>query len=248
MSSGGASGAGAPSTIGSAGGGPASSGPPPAGLLEQWLMHEGSGDTFADSTANANTITASNITWGTGTGVTSPTFNGTTSTAVATQTAITDFDGTLPFSVSVWANVTSIDSQTVVVGTLNPADSYKGWEIEIGSNLAGAPSFYLNDGSFSTVINVYSNTALNPGTVYNVIVTYDGTQTAAGVKFYVDGILSSNTVLSDALSSSTASGIPMYVGSRENVTECFYGSMSNLQIFSGVLTSGQIAAIQTAGP
>ncbi len=103
-------------------------------------MHDGSGTTFADATPNANTITASNITWGTGTGVTSPTFNGTTSFGVAAQIPITDFDGTLPFSISVWINaVGTVESQ--LVGNLNPvlifkAGSFLYWEMEASFSLS----------------------------------------------------------------------------------------------------------------
>lgn len=205
-------------------------------------MHDGSGSTFADATCNDNTITASNITWGSGTGVTSPTFNGSTSTAVATQTAITNFDGTKPFSISVWSNA-SVAAAITLVGTIVPSENYQGWEFGLDGQLI----FYLLNNYPSNYIEVTANDCLTT-TICNYIVTYDGSQTAAGVSLYIDGALESPTTLADSLSATTASGVPIHVGSRSDGTNAYSGSMSNLQIFPGVFSSGQIAAIQTAGP
>lgn len=216
------------------------------GLPEQWLMHDGSGTTFADATPNANTITASNITWGTGTGITSPAFNGSTSTAVAAQTAITNFDGTKPFSVSVWINTPNSLPTMTFVSTLVTASNYQGWEF--GTDPLGRPLLYLIGNFPSDYININGQVAIVPNASTNLIITYDGSQHAAGVTFYTNGEADPVTITTDTLTTSTASGIPIQVGSRADGTDPYVGSMSNLQIFSGVLSSGQIAAIQTAGP
>jgi hypothetical protein len=220
------------------------------GLPEQWLMHDGSGQAFVDATANDNTITTSNITWGTGTGVTSPTFNGVNSTGVSTQVPITDFDGTKAFSVSLWINPDT-GADPALVSTLNPASNFTGWELGLsgGGALTNGIEFFLVNTYPSNAIQVAIGSTIAVGVIFNLIVTYDGSQTAAGISGYINGVLQSDiTVTADSLSASSASGLPLHVGSRADGSVPYNGSMSNLQIFSGVLTSGQITAIQTAGP
>jgi hypothetical protein len=228
------------------GGVPGTGGGPVLGLPEQWLMHDGSGSTFADATANANTITASNITWGTGMGVPSPIFNGTNSSAVAAQTAITDFDGTKPFSVSIWVNPAANGS--TFVGNLLPSSSnFTGWELGLQDSV-GQITFFLINSYPGNYIIVQTLTSVTFGTPQNVILTYDGSQHVSGVTIYISGIAQPFGTTNDTFTGSSASGAPITVGNRVDGSTPYTGSMSNLQIFSGVLSTGQIAAIQTAGP
>jgi Concanavalin A-like lectin/glucanases superfamily len=217
------------------------------GLPEQWLMHDGSGQAFADATPNDNTITTTDITWGTGNGVTSPTFNGSTSTGVAAQVPITNFDGTQPFSVSIWINSALTNPEEALISTLNPASNFQGWELTTTG--LTSPTFLLVNTFPSNALEVVSVAGLLASETTNVIVTYSAaTKTASDVSFYINGVLSPNQSLENSFSASSASGLPIHVGSRSDGSVPYGGSMSNLQIFSGVLTSGQIAAIQTAGP
>jgi Concanavalin A-like lectin/glucanases superfamily len=219
------------------------------GLPEQWLMHDGSpSTTFADATANNNTLTGTSITWGTGTHNPSPTFNGTTTTAVAAQTAITNFDGTAPFSISLWVNSGFANSQETLVSTLNPASNFQGWELAAGAPGNNVPIFFLVNDFPSNAIEVTSGGVIPLNTTTNVIVTYDGSGHGSGVAMFINGTPVSTVIDTDALSASTAGGLPLHVGTRADGSVPYGGSMSNLQIFSGVITSGQIAAIQTVGP
>ena len=218
------------------------------GLPEQWLMHDGAGQSFADTTPNDNTITTTDITWGTGTGVTSPTLNGTTSTGVAEQVPITNFDGTKPFSVSIWINTATIPAEETLAGTIaSPGSNFQGWGFAIEPSGAMAV-FLINDFPNNFLEVESASTPIPANTPTNLIFTYDGSQSATGIKCYVGGVLTASEVVNDDLTSSTASGLPLYVGSRTGLNEFFGGSMSNLQILPGILTSAQIAAIQTAGP
>jgi hypothetical protein len=220
-----------------------------SGLPEQWLMHDGSGLTFADATPNGNTITCPSIAWGTGTHNPSPTFDGTTSnTCTAAQTAITNFTGTAPFSVSVWINVASIPTEETFLGNVGPSSSnFPGWGMAIEPS--GALAFFLINSDPSSFLQVESSSdPISANTTTNLIVTYDGSGSTSGVQTFIGGTQTTMNIVANTLSGSTASGLPLQVGGSNNLSEFFTGSMSNLQIFSGVLTSGQITAIQTAGP
>jgi Concanavalin A-like lectin/glucanases superfamily len=216
------------------------------GLPEQWLMHDGSGQAFADATPNDNTITTTDITWGTGTGVTSPSFNGSTSTGVAAQTAITNFDGTQPFWISIWVNTASSGTQ-ILAGTINSANSL-GWAAFTSGFNVGLEIVNTAGG---TSLNAVSTTPISSGTTTNIIIAYDGSESSSGISAWINGT-SVSMPPGGTFSSSAASGLPLTVGSLGSAGGDFYsGSMSNLQIFSGTPGTGgnpTIAAIQTAGP
>jgi Concanavalin A-like lectin/glucanases superfamily len=218
------------------------------GLPEHWPMHDGSGDTFADATPNDNTITAKGITWGTGTGVTSPTFNGSTSTGVAAQAPITDFDGTTPFSVSLWVNTSSVAAQ-ILVGTCVNSSNLLGWCVYTDDTNA---SFLIANNVNTNVINVnVDHVTPLPSSTTNLIVTYDGSMSAQGVAIYFNGVPQAINIISNTLTASAASGVPLQVGSSADSTgkiDFFAGSMSNLKIVGHVFSTDEIAAIQVAGP
>jgi Concanavalin A-like lectin/glucanases superfamily len=137
----------------------------------------------------------------------------------------------------------------VVAGTINTASNFMGWEIDQQAT-SGVPAFLLvNNFTSGNALEVLGSTGIGPGTPVNVIWTYSAaTKTASDVTLFLNGTASGTTTGVSGLTASTASGLPLHVGSRADGSVPYDGSMSNLQIFSGVLTSGQIAAIQTAGP
>jgi hypothetical protein len=209
-------------------------------------MNEGSGDSFFALAPNNNTITASNITWGTGIGVTSPIFGGTNSSGIAANDTLTNFDGTKPFSVSLWVNPASLAAESAFVSTLQLSSGAIGWEVYFGGG--GAPGFFLINDFPSNAIDVTVPGPLVVGTTTNIVWTYDGSQRAPGVSIYVDGVLGVPTVTTDTLSASTANGQPLLVGARLDGSTPFDGSMGDLQIFGTALTQAQVNAIVLAGP
>jgi hypothetical protein len=211
----------------------------------RWKMNEGSGLTFISSPTGDN-ITASNISWGTAIGVTSPTFNGTNSGGVAANDTLTNFDGTEPFSVSFWIN-TSVSATSALVSTIVPSSNFQGWEVQLAAT--GQIYFYsINDFSAPNYLGVNTSSIITLGQTTSVIVTYDGSREIAGVSVYLNGALSSLVTGSNTLTASAASGVPVYVGSRSDGSVPYSGSIGDLQIFGSVLDQTQVNAIVSAGP
>lgn len=225
-----------------------------SGLLgiSGWAMNEGSGltlhDTLGSDTATINAGGA--VTWQTNAGLpgTTPLWNG-SGFATAANVTPTNFDGTTPFSIALWITTPSNGADSTMLGTLNASGgTFQGWEVQQQNPFAGGRlTFYLINNYPSNAIAVQSTVGIPSGLTY-VVVTYDGSRTAAGVKIYFNAILQTNSVAINALSASTASGNPVRFGGRNDGTQKYTGPMAFQELFNFVLTSTQVAVFYAAGP
>jgi len=220
----------------------------PSGIVnDSWPMHDGSGTTFAEASAR-NTITVTGTgSWGTVSGFTgsSYTFNG-SGHGTAANLVTTNFDGTTPFSVSGKFKLSTFSGNPTIVSTLDiSANGYKGWEVSLDTT--GHITFYLINTFPTYAIAVTQNCfGLTANQIYNFAVTYSGSRLASGVKLYVNGSACSFGTTYNTLSGTTgttASGLPMVIGSRTDGVNTASGVISDLQITNTVLTAQQAAAL-----
>lgn len=117
-----------------------------------------------------------------------------------------DFDGTTPFSMSVWFNSSDFTgfrplfSKRVINGAGYMMSAFN-----------GGLYFGLNNSNLNR-IEVNTSMVLSTNTWYLFTVTYDGSQTAAGVKLYVNDAEEVKTINNNNLTLSSASGEPLQIG------------------------------------
>jgi hypothetical protein len=221
-------------------------------LVGAWAMNEGSGLTLHDTSGNNNTATintAASVTWTSNVGLPGTTTQwNATGYALATSTTLTNFDGTTPFSATVWASPIN-GNAFALLGTLQTANGYKGWEF---ATKVGFPTldFFLINSYPGNAIDVSAVTSVPTNTVAYFVVTYDGSKTAAGVKFYANGVLVTKSgPVADSLTSSTANGLPLRFGARSDGTNEFGpGPMAFAEVYNCVLTPTQVTTYNAAGP
>lgn len=80
-------------------------------------------------------------------------------------------------------------------------------------------------------------------TWYNYVVTYDGSQTAAGTLCYVNGVKRTPTITGDSLNASSVSSAPLRLSSLNNTGSYFAGSLADAAIWNVVLTAGEVLAL-----
>lgn len=227
--------------------------------IAAWAMNEGSGLIFYDSAAgdNATLNGGGAVAWQANSGFpgVTPLWSG-SGYALAAGSSATDFDGTTAFSIVVWMRTSSTAAETFL-GTLNASGgSYQGWEIEKDGHTglgSGALKFFLINNYPSNSIEIIFVQGSGPapiddGALHCLIVTYDGSRAAAGVVGYLDGVLQTNDAENDSLTASSASGLPIRFGARNDGTNEFSGDMAYVEIFNGVMGSTQVAAIVARGP
>jgi Concanavalin A-like lectin/glucanases superfamily len=227
----------------------------PGATVACYPMNEGTGAIFHDLSGNHNDVTVgtpANITWGTTTMfgglINAPTFNGSVAGAVAGSVGLTNFNGTVPFSVSVWYENESCVAAPFVVSTINPSVNSQGWGLAFTQNGPQCEVQFL-------IINNYPGNAIN--TVYgfdgeengahNFIETYDGSGHAAGVTMYQDGIQRIYNVTYDSLTAPASSGLALSIGGM-SASNPASTTAADVRVYARALTQAEVSAIFTAGP
>lgn len=213
-------------------------------LVAAWEFLEGSGSSVADSSTFApNSLTLTNETW---LGATSPltnavSFAGTGGAESANHTN-TNFTNTEPFSVSVWFKTADTTDQMILAGTLNPSSNYAGWEISLNTfSHASNISVALINTYPSNWILVY--TPFSASTLYNLVFTYDGSDSSAGVNVYLNGSPVSTTTGFNSLSASIASNTNVFIAERSDNSAQYTGDVGPLYIWKRVLTALEISTL-----
>jgi hypothetical protein len=104
----------------------------------------------------------------------------------------------------------------------------------------------LNRGTGTNYLLLETIATVPTGAVQNVIVTYDGSGTAAGIKFYVNNVLQStnNASVGIYLSMGNTALTPVIASSALGSIK-FVGTIDELYIFNAALTVAQVATLQT---
>lgn len=150
------------------------------------------------------------------------------------------FERTDAFSISCWFK----GSTAGYLLSKITADPYTGYGLYLLAS--GSIRFFLANSVASNGIDI-ATTSTSWGAAWtHVVVTYDGSSTAAGTRIYVNGILQSVTVSQDTLSTSTVTTTPFNLLSRTNGTACLVGDLDNVGVYDVELTSEEVEAIYAA--
>ena len=160
-------------------------------------------------------------------------------TYVALDSAPT-FDSDTPFSIGVWANPTA-KTGMALLSKMDDAAAYRGYDLLFED---GKVVVHLIHRWADNAIKVSTKNPVTPNAWHHVLVTYNGSKKAAGLKIYVDGKLEALTVLNDSLKGSILTDKPAHLGRRQSSLP-FRGKLDDVQYFTGELNAenaGQLAA------
>lgn len=158
---------------------------------------------------------------------------------------VLDNDGTQAQSVSFWVKLNSTSNQ-LLVGKQNNAVPYNGWNVTF---LSGTIYYAFYNNLPGTGIQTRNTQVLTTGVWYHVVATYDGSQSASGIKVYIDGSLGTQNIQKDTLgsNSSSASGIKATISSRNGSTIPTNGTIDEVGIWDRVLTSDEVTELYNSG-
>ena len=154
---------------------------------------------------------------------------------------VLDNDGTVPFSVSYWycSNVTSGDRATIA--KQSGAGTTAGWAIyHTNNNLI---YFLIQQTYSSDCVLTYCQDATpyaNATPIYvwrHLVVTYDGSQSSSGVKFYIDGVLRTTNTTFNTFVGSSSNAQNLTIGSRDGGAFPLYwnGYLDDVAIWWGTV-------------
>lgn len=165
--------------------------------------------------------------------------------------SVYDFEWTHPFSVLCWSaninwNVTTTSGPVV---SKEASLNVPGWRF--GKVLSTARNWELRLVQSGTLF--LAATAIGPASaaLFNMIATYDGSGTSAGISLYQDFLPQTPTYSGGPFSSGTiksAEGVAVGGYNTSNGTGNFDGPVGEVAIFDRCLSSAEVASLQNFSP
>lgn len=148
-----------------------------------------------------------------------------------------DETGANPFSWSFWAKASA--SAGTAIGKIS--GTTQGYQIVMGSAFL---AFQAGDGAGGHVLDLRKDPGLSANTWHHVVLTYDGTKSAAGTKFYIDGsVLGAYDTATDTLSSQSITTTDhLFIGDQTSPFP-FNGKLDEVVRWDKVLSAGEVAEI-----
>ncbi len=155
---------------------------------------------------------------------------------------VAGFERTNTFSYGGWVKP---DSQTgCVISRIDDPQAYRGYDL------------FLNDGRFEVHLvhswpenglKVATKKTFAAGTWHHVMVTYDGSSKAAGVRIFVDGKEEPLNSEKDALTDTIRTLVSLKLG-RRHVAGPWTGSLRDIRIYDRKLTAEHVAGLAAKHP
>jgi hypothetical protein len=153
---------------------------------------------------------------------------------------VLNFDGSTPFSFSWWVKINTA-SYNAHFGKFG--GGFAGYEI---ANSGGNIRLYMASGSGT--LDVTCGCGVTSGNWFHIVLTYDGSKTASGVKFYSNGVLKTNDApASNNLTGSIATTGNLSIGCRTGGSSFVNGVMDEIAVWSKVLSSTEVTELYNSG-
>jgi hypothetical protein len=206
------------------------------GLLVHLPLDESGGDTVANAVDPTKTgKVAGPVKWSTGK------LGGALELDVQGHLDLGDvgaFEHSDTFSLAAWVYLTSKDPSTVL-SKMDEASAHRGYDLIIEQ---GRPAMHLVHRWDADGLKVIAKEAISLNTWHHVVMTYDGSHKAAGIKLFVDGKEAELEATNDKLSGSATikTDKPFHVG-RRSASAPFYGKLDDIRLYGVKLFPEDVA-------
>jgi len=148
-----------------------------------------------------------------------------------------------PFSFAGWIKPIG-KSSGAILSKMDDKAAYRGFDFWMEGGRIGT---HIVNAWGSNALKVISVDELKPDAWQHVVLTYDGSHKAAGVKIYIDGKLTGNQVQSDTLDATMATSQPLRIGGR-STSSVWKGEVDDIRIYGRALVEGEIASAAGGDP
>jgi hypothetical protein len=143
-----------------------------------------------------------------------------------------DFDKDQGFSIGAWVKIPRRGITGAIASRMDNTDKYRGWDFWIEQDKVGMHIVNLWP---DNALKVTSKMALQPNQWTHVLITYDGSAKAAGVKLFINGALQPVDVFTDKLSGTIRTKVPFKIGQRHQGERVKDVSLQDLRLYSKTL-------------
>tara|TARA_B100000900_G_scaffold397006_1_gene396882 strand:+ start:12 stop:1187 length:1176 start_codon:yes stop_codon:yes gene_type:complete len=171
-------------------------------------------------------------------------FDRTSPTEISTGIASSTFSKTATWSISAWCKATTRVTALGLFGNTSSATGIRLQTSNPGPGKIGFDFSMVGDGTFSGYqLTVGQDVSWTASTWYHVVITYDGSETAAGLKMYINNNASTSGSPDWSHSSNTNSTLGLSIGVRKSGNLGWDGLIDEFAIFDYALTSQQVQEI-----
>ena len=163
--------------------------------------------------------------------------------AAAQSPDIGDFEKDKPFSIAAWVKVASNDSSGALCSRMDNGNNFRGWDFWVQQRRIG---MHIIDSWPGNALKVVSKAALPVDKWTHVVITYDGSAKADGLKIYYNGKPQFVNVEQDKLTGSIKTSVPFKIGQRNTSDPISAAGLHDLRIYGRVLESFEASSLGQA--
>lgn len=155
-----------------------------------------------------------------------------------------NWDTSTAFSVGAWMRLPRNSGFIgALVARMDENDAFRGWDLWIENGRIGA---HLIHQWPDKAIKVVAQNQIPSGQWNHVLVTYDGSAKANGVKVYVNGVQQPITVQVDSLKGTIQTKVPLTIAQRHKASRLNDLQLQDVRLYSKALTPIEVERITRA--
>ena len=148
-----------------------------------------------------------------------------------------DFEKNQAFSFGAWVKVPKPGMTGSAIARMDNHNGYRGWDLWFEGNRVAT---HIVSKWPEDALKVVSRGRVEPGVLTHVLVTYDGSARAAGVKIYINGQPQLTDTPVDALKNSIRTTVPLKTGQRQSSDRLDGVVVNALRIYGRALAPSEV--------
>ncbi|MCA9105389.1 MAG: DUF1553 domain-containing protein [Planctomycetales bacterium] len=159
---------------------------------------------------------------------------------IATLADAGDFNSDQPYSIGAWIRLPANDGYGAIASRMEAPPEYRGWDFWVQQRRVG---MHIISKWNEDALKVVSRDQVPANQWTHVLVTYDGSRKAAGVKVYFNGVEQPTNVEANQLQGSNRTDVPFKIGQR-SASEPLAGlQLQDLRMYGRKLESADVASL-----
>lgn len=147
-----------------------------------------------------------------------------------------DFDWNQGFTASAWVKTSRRGNVGAIAARMEPGPGYRGWDLWMEQDKVG---MHIVNTWPDNALKVTTKQPLQPNQWYHVLVSYDGSGKAAGVRVYVNGAPQAVDVFTDKLRSTIRTKVPLKIGQRHASERLKDVALQDLRVYGRALSAAE---------
>jgi hypothetical protein len=154
-----------------------------------------------------------------------------------------DLDTAQHYSYGAWVFLPKNDTTGAIFARMDDQHDFRGWDLWVQGNRVGTHIIHKWP---EDALKVVTREPLPAGRWNHVLVTYDGSAKASGIRIYVNGVSQKKSVEADSLKGTTRTTVPFKLGQRHSSSRVDGIRLQNVRIYNRELTFSEATDLSRA--